>query len=662
MLLCRVNNMTGGEPYRRHNRHSGSLRSGVCLVTVLSMLLTGSGAALAQVSNPTTINLATQGRNPDFSGFNSTRPMTVGTVLPATCAVGQLFFNSGAPAGANIFGCTATNVWTVQGGGSTPAVGATSFSVSSLSFPTQQDGTASAAQTLTLTNSGSGTLTIGSIYTSGTNGKDFSQTNTCGTSLGVGASCNVSVVFKPSVNGSESANLAFSDNAKNSPQSLALSGSGVPGPVLTPSRLATTVGTPLTVSANRNVTWTLAPGSVGALSNATATSVVYTPPASVPAGNTQGGCVVAPSDSVFNTRIDSLPVNANSAQWTQYLNNPVGFYPSMGTNIIDNTVPTTASTFYYTTAYNGTPYQIAPKPSRKRETGSLTSDGNNDHHLISVNHQNCQFYETYQDGNGGSSWMAESGWTYTGNNYALPANGSTDAAGLPLEPLLIHLSELESGSISHAMRFTLCTGCINSNGFVWPASSANGSNLPAAPMNGTRFRLKSSFVPSGVNSISVTNVGSGYTTAPTITISGCQTAPTTAGTVSGGALQGIAVKSPGYGWVNPTITIGGPGTGATAKLNTYSPMAQTILVAMQRYGMIVADNGTTGQIQVSTDVDADPVANRGDGADCVRRFDGQQLRSRGRIFAHGFADVESGEPFQPVRAAIELRRSNRDRQ
>lgn len=203
----------------------------------------------------------------------------------------------------------------------------------------------------------------------------------------------------------------------------------------------------------------------------------------------------------------------------------------------------------------------------------------------------------------GRKWL-----TYNGATYALPAWGSTDAAGLPLEPLLLHLSEVESGNINHAMRFTMCTGCINSNGYLWPASSANGSNTPNAPMNGTRFRLKSSFVPSGVNSITVTNSGSGYTTAPTITINGCQTAPAATAIVSGGALQGISVKSPGSGCVNPTITIGGPGTGAAATLNTYSPMAQNVLVALQRYGVIVADNGTTGSIQVSTDIDADPVA------------------------------------------------------
>lgn len=44
-----------------------------------------------------------------------------GTALPANCQVGQLFFKSDAVAGVNVYGCTAVNTWTIQGGaGSSP--------------------------------------------------------------------------------------------------------------------------------------------------------------------------------------------------------------------------------------------------------------------------------------------------------------------------------------------------------------------------------------------------------------------------------------------------------------------------------------------------------------------------------------------------------------
>ncbi len=44
-----------------------------------------------------------------------TGPVKSGSVLPATCLVADLFFQTTAPAGANMFGCTATNIWSLEG-------------------------------------------------------------------------------------------------------------------------------------------------------------------------------------------------------------------------------------------------------------------------------------------------------------------------------------------------------------------------------------------------------------------------------------------------------------------------------------------------------------------------------------------------------------------
>jgi hypothetical protein len=51
----------------------------------------------------------------------------VGTALPTTCQVGQLFFKSDAAAGANLYGCSATNVWSVQSAGSGGGTGGASM-------------------------------------------------------------------------------------------------------------------------------------------------------------------------------------------------------------------------------------------------------------------------------------------------------------------------------------------------------------------------------------------------------------------------------------------------------------------------------------------------------------------------------------------------------
>ena len=97
-----------------------------------------------------------------------------------------------------------------------------SLSVTSLSFPRQLVGTSSTPETVTLTNKGPVTLAISSIEASG----DFLQMNTCGSTLIVGASCTISVSFKPSVRGTRTGTLTVADNAIGSPQTVALSGIG----------------------------------------------------------------------------------------------------------------------------------------------------------------------------------------------------------------------------------------------------------------------------------------------------------------------------------------------------------------------------------------------------------------------------------------------------
>jgi hypothetical protein len=73
--------------------------------------------AILTVQGQTLLDLKSQGRNVDFSGAVATKPFRVGTALPAACNVGEAFFKSDAPAGSNLYACTAINTWTVQSGG-----------------------------------------------------------------------------------------------------------------------------------------------------------------------------------------------------------------------------------------------------------------------------------------------------------------------------------------------------------------------------------------------------------------------------------------------------------------------------------------------------------------------------------------------------------------
>jgi hypothetical protein len=101
-----------------------------------------------------------------------------------------------------------------------------SLSPSTLSFGKVAVATTSSSQIITLTNVGSTPLNISSIEMNGTDFGDFSQFNTCGTSLGAHASCTMNVKFTPAVLGKRSAFININDDGGASPQRVNLSGTG----------------------------------------------------------------------------------------------------------------------------------------------------------------------------------------------------------------------------------------------------------------------------------------------------------------------------------------------------------------------------------------------------------------------------------------------------
>jgi hypothetical protein len=69
----------------------------------------------ANLGAQTRVDLRTQSKSVDFSSAASTKPSQAGTTLPASCALGQTFLDTAAQPGQNLYICTATNTWTVQG-------------------------------------------------------------------------------------------------------------------------------------------------------------------------------------------------------------------------------------------------------------------------------------------------------------------------------------------------------------------------------------------------------------------------------------------------------------------------------------------------------------------------------------------------------------------
>ncbi|HEY7834946.1 MAG TPA: choice-of-anchor D domain-containing protein, partial [Ktedonobacterales bacterium] len=134
---------------------------------------------------------------------------------------------------------------------------AVSFNPTSLSFASQNAGTTSAAQSVTLTNTGTATMSISGIALAGANAGDFAQTNTCGATLAASATCTVSVTFMPTASGNRTASVQFTDSGFASPQSFALSGTGVaPGVQLNPASLTFSSQQTGTTSAAQTVTLT----------------------------------------------------------------------------------------------------------------------------------------------------------------------------------------------------------------------------------------------------------------------------------------------------------------------------------------------------------------------------------------------------------------------
>ena len=123
------------------------------------------------------------------------------------------------PVGSGGGGSWPPVTFTVSGTGGIPVAG---VSTPSLTFGSQNVGTTSASQPVTLSNTGAATLTITSIVPSA----NFGESDNCGGSVAAGGFCTISVTFSPTATGWLTGTLAITDNASNSPQTVSLRGTG----------------------------------------------------------------------------------------------------------------------------------------------------------------------------------------------------------------------------------------------------------------------------------------------------------------------------------------------------------------------------------------------------------------------------------------------------
>jgi hypothetical protein len=154
----------------------------------------------------------------------------------------------------------ATSSVSLSGNGIATPAPAAALSATTLAFGSQTLGTTSAAKTVSISNTGTAVLSLGTIALAGTNAGDFAASNCSNVALNPGGSCTISVTFKPAALDARSATLSIPSNATGSPHGVALSGMGtsvpVPAVALNPTALAFGNQTTGTTSAARTISLT----------------------------------------------------------------------------------------------------------------------------------------------------------------------------------------------------------------------------------------------------------------------------------------------------------------------------------------------------------------------------------------------------------------------
>jgi hypothetical protein len=255
-------------------------------------------------------------------------------------------------------------------------------------------------------------------------------------------------------------------------------------------------------------------GSSGGTSSGGSASVHYASlaSASLGAGASLNGAVPFPADNAWNTDISASPVDPNSANLIASIGTGGGLFPDFGSGtwngapigipyvVVAGTQTKVAINF---TAYGSEsdpgPYPVPPTaPVEGEPAGSTTCNGGGDCHVLVIDRDNDRLYEI-----GNASKQADNSWNASGGAVfhldsndvrpkALPGWTSADAAGLPIFPGLVRYDEASTGTIAHALRFTVSS---TRRAYVPPATHYASSNASAnLPPMGMRVRLKAGYV------------------------------------------------------------------------------------------------------------------------------------------------------------------------
>jgi sugar lactone lactonase YvrE len=294
----------------------GSVGLGVTSAGKVFTLTNGGNAAL-----PITSISVTGANIYSFALSDNTckSPLAAG----ASCAITISFAptaSGAATATLTVIDSVGTQTATLTGTGvSAPATTpAATLTPATLDFGSVVNGTTSKAMTATLKSTGTAALAISSIQVTGTNAAVFASTNTCGSSLAIGATCTISVTFGPTATGSDTAQITVADNAAGSPQTVALSGTATAPVVAADFTIAATPATQ-SVTAGASANYAINLGSSGStFADAVQLTVSGLPAGAVatftPASLTPGALGAASTSSAMSIQTAAFATNQQASQ------------------------------------------------------------------------------------------------------------------------------------------------------------------------------------------------------------------------------------------------------------------------------------------------------------------------------------------------------------
>lgn len=219
------------------------------------------------------------------------------------------------------------------------------------------------------------------------------------------------------------------------------------------------------------------------------------PPASTSNANPPkiGNCQIYPADNPWNRDVSKDPVDPNSENYINSIGASDFLHADFGGNGEYGIPFSVVGADEPTVPINITDYPDESDPGPYPIPIDVKIENGSDAHVSVLNQDNCILYELYHASKTGKGMNAAQASKFDLKSNTLRPDywTSADAAGLPILPGLAKYDEVASGTITHALRFTVEE---SQKAFIHPATHfASNSTDPNLPPMGLRLRLKADF-------------------------------------------------------------------------------------------------------------------------------------------------------------------------